>query len=519
MRERLVSVEAEDRAAALLQAAAKLQTDPGNISLQTVTARTYRAALQDADDEVTVEVSPDGLEARIASYARALGAGRSLSPESLERALTEAGVTAPADAEAVERLFVRLRKGLDIAGIVIARGTPPQHGTDGRFELTCTEEPSTPSPHRDAKLDFYERETVPSVEAGGLIGSIVPAQEGTPGQTVRGEAIPARKGKAVRIGAGRSVEASEDGSQFRAKVSGVVQLADSVLSVAQAFEIRRDVDFVMGDVRVRHASVVVRGSVRSGRSVACGGDLEVRDTVENAQVEAGGNVRVTRGIAMRDGGHVKAGGSVSAHFAENATVVAGGDVVIENDLTNCDIQAHGRVLATKAKGRIQGGSVRSGQGVEANEIGSPLGVPTEVVVGLRSDAYAALAAEEKGLLETLRKVTTLLGVGEPTSILQRLPVSKRGPAAELLKTAAAARKRLDIIEPILKAQDESLRRSCSAGIKVRGTVYPGVALTIAGRSFDVREPMAAGWFRYDSASDSVVFEPLRSVRGRLRTTS
>ena len=210
---------------------------------------------------------------------------------------------------------------------------------------------------------------------------------------------------------------------------------------------------------------------------------------------------------MRKGGRVKAGASVFALFAENAIIEAGDNVAIANDMTNCDVYAAGQVVATKGKGRIQGGSVRCGRGVSANEIGSPLGVTTEITVGLPSEKYAALASEKNVLEGLLRKVKASLGAGgDPASILQRLPIAKRQAAADQLKAAGEACRRLDALEPMLAAEDELLKRACQAGVEVRRAVYPGVSLTIAGQAFEVHERMGPGWFRYEPESNTVAFE-------------
>ena len=92
MRERSVTVIAEDEAAALQQAAARLQDSPSNIKLEAVGLRTYRGVLRNADAEVSIEISADGLEASIASYIPPLGDGEGLSLQSLDRVLAQAGI-------------------------------------------------------------------------------------------------------------------------------------------------------------------------------------------------------------------------------------------------------------------------------------------------------------------------------------------------------------------------------------------------------------------------------------------
>jgi hypothetical protein len=463
----------------------------------------YRTKLKDVDAAVAIEISPDGLEARIASYRAPVGNGKQLTRGMLAQAFARAGVEVEPDAEAVAQVFERTEKGLDVQGIVIARGIPPRNGRGGRFEFAGeTGGPAGSSPGAGGQ-DFYERDTVASVTAGSLIGRIVPPEKGVPGRSVCGHSIPAEDGPPFHVAPGPNVTVSDDGLEFHTKITGAVILSEDVLSVVVAFEIPGDVDFVRGGVRVRHASVVVQGTVRSGLSVVSGGGISVAESVENSVIEAAGDVLVRRGIAMSGSGRIRSGGSVFCHFAENAVIEANGDVVVDNDISNCDIRAHGRIIAIKGKGRIQGGVVRCDGGVEANEIGSPLGVATRVVVGLEGEEHEALAFEREELERTLQKIRAFLGGGDPVTILQRTGIEKRESVAELLKTATAARRRLEEIETALRVEGCLLRSSSQATIKVRDVVYPGTLLTIVGRTFRVHEPIHKSRFYYDRQSDSV----------------
>lgn len=508
MRRRTISVTADDEAAALEKAVAELEAVADNVRLEPDGRGGYQASLKNADAEIEVEVPGDGMEARIADYAPAAGLGEALTPENLKERLELAGLGIEPDPEGAAQIFDRLDKGLDVRGIVVARGTPPQDGEDGRVEMAVETVQSIGSLLEDGRVDFYERGTVHTVTEGQLLAHVIPAQKGTPGRDVRGKVLPARDGRGVNISAGKDVEAAKDGTEFRAKAGGMVVFARNTLSVTDTIEIRGDIDFSSGNIRMEEGSVVVRGTIRSGFTVVSGGNVIIGEAIENAFVEAEGDVVVRRGIVMREGGYIKAGGDVVAHFAENARIEADGNVVITHDITNCNLLVLGEVIATKGKGRIQGGRVRCGSGVEAKQIGSRLGVPTTIILGLDPEGHDELMAEKRELRGTVRRAERVLGTRSLLAILRSTPRSRRKAVSRLLRTVVNAHKRIDEIDAVFAKHLDLLKQSIRARVKVSGSVYPGTVLMIAGCRFDVEELIEKSQFYYDLQSDSVCVAPL-----------
>ncbi|MHC4591656.1 MAG: DUF342 domain-containing protein, partial [Planctomycetota bacterium] len=319
MRTRKVSIEADGDEAAMRQAVAMLGATPGDIRLEDVGNGRYQAVLENADAEIEVRPSPDAMEAMVADYVPGSGTGRPLSRDTVKEQLTRTGIEAEPDRDGLQQLIDRAGRGLDVRGIVIARGTLPEDGQDGRLELLVKTGQSVGMLGADGSVNFYERDTVHSVAEGELLGRLIPPGDGTPGRDVQGHVDPARRGKPARVSAGANVEACEDGLEFRAKKAGMVMFAHNVLSITETIEVPGDVDFSSGNVRMKTGSVVVKGTIRGGFAVTASGNIVVGEAIENAVVEAGGDINVNWGIVMRQGGHLKAEGNVYAHFAANAT--------------------------------------------------------------------------------------------------------------------------------------------------------------------------------------------------------
>lgn len=68
-------------------------------------------------------------------------------------------------------------------------------------------------------------------------------------------------------------------------------------------------------------NVTVRGNVKGGFSIIAKGDIVVEGVVEDALIQAGGQIIVKRGIHGMTKGILRAQGNVICKFIENATII------------------------------------------------------------------------------------------------------------------------------------------------------------------------------------------------------
>lgn len=400
------------------------------------------------------------------------------------------------------------------SNVLFCSGIKPIDGEDGRLELTRPASMEIGAETESGRVDYRERGAVHSVETGEVLGKLIPPTQGTPGMNIFGEPLPAKPGSPAQAQAGDNVEASADGTVFTAKVAGMVVVKDNKLSVTEVFEIKGDVDYSVGNIRMEKGSVHIHGTIRSGFEVTAAGNVVVDQSIESATVEAGGNVSVGHGILMHDGGLVRAGGSISAHFAENAKLEAGENIVVDNDMTGCDATAKGKILVFEGKGRIQGGVLRAGMGIVANEIGSNLNVATPLIVGLEPEGRAELLKRQGELEETGKRIDAVLGAGDMRSILMRTPPTKRKAVAELLKTKIVLLKKLEEIEAALAALQEKVQKSTKARVQAHKTVHPGVTIDIAHALMTVKQPMKTCQFYYHPRKHEIRVASLNEETGK-----
>lgn len=401
--------------------------------------------------------------------------------------------------------------GQPVPGVVMARGRPPANGEDARLELLVVERATVGATDDQDRVDYRNRGYNPVVEAGQDVARLHPATAGKPGVDVFGQEIAARPGRPLAVKAGKNVEALEEGFLFRAQIAGVVLAVRGLVEVSDLLVVPGDVDLSTGNMRVQKGSVEVRGAVRSGSVVEAPDSILVAGAVEDADIVAGADVTVRGGILMSgEGEHViRAGGSVRAAFAQNARIVAGADVLLGRYLARSDVQAGFRVRAggwvriTDAKSRIMGGTVVAGQGIEAYEVGTGIGVETVLVLTQESEETRALIIEKRELKQLVDRVGTIFTSLSPEKAAA-LPPEQLAKLKEMLARREQAVVRLREIGQSLAAMaQEALSRMVSARIIVRGVAHPGVTIKMGGLSLRLEEPVHFSQFLWDRENRAI----------------
>ena len=145
----------------------------------------------------------------------------------------------------------------------------------------------------------------------------------------------------------------------------------------------------------------------------------------------------------------------------NAQIEAGGDVDIANDITNCDVHADGKLIASRGKGHILGGEIITGKGMEVNEIGSELGVQTTVSVRIEHAEDEGLRQQRVKVKQAIRKIDEAMGSDSPNEILLRTKPEKRAAVAEILKhRITLVKRRKAISEQLNRSEERRVGKEC-----------------------------------------------------------
>jgi uncharacterized protein (DUF342 family) len=419
---------------------------------------------------------------------------RMMTADLVEKLLDGREIVQGIDRNTIEQtLNEAVSKNMPIHDAVIAKGRAAQQGKDGQIELKFQSDKIAGTIDEiSGKIDYKERKSIQSVKAGTLLAVKIPPTSGIEGIDVFGDIIPAEPGNEKDLTPAGNVEVSDDGLSFTSEIDGIVFFSpENKIWISKEYEVPGDVDYSIGNLSME-GSLDIKGWVQSGFEVRASDEIRIGGGIEDAVVEAGGDIYINGGIKGSGKGSVQAGGDITARFFENARVHADGDIIVHDDILRSTVSTNGSIIVTKGKGRIRGGSVKAVKGVEVNEIGSDAGVKTYVSVGMDSKTRKILvdsikqlkhferqrAKMDKILARFVEKYKQKKLPVEITSKLEKLVKSRR---EVLRKEKMLAKYRRELAQKISKNGTEPVK------VKVIKAVYSGTKIVIGGYVYHSEE--------------------------------
>lgn len=426
----------------------------------------------------------------------------------MQAVLESKGVKLRLDAYAFSKAIAEaVENKAPIKDVIVCRGMREKDGKNGRFEMVWKDETQNLGQvEGDGVVDFRSRGVVRSVKEGELLGRLHPPEPGLAGRDVFGKVILSHDGKPFTLQTGEGVAASADGVECYARVQGMVHLLGNVLDVTDVY-IVRNVNMATGNVVLEKGSLHVKGTIFGTFVVKAPGNILVDDVIEGAFVEAGGDIEVRSGIVMGSKGKITAKGGIKALYAQNATLVAHGDINIKNEVSNCIIYTAQRVIATRGVGKIIGSTIRCSKGVEANEIGSSFGVQTTIFLGIERRSVESEIAQRRELQSIVQKIYGALGAGDPKTILVQALPGKRPAVASMLKARLRAEQKIKEIEVKIAIERKRVLDVAKARIRVHKVIYPGTNIHCLGSTLRFTEPVYRCQISYDPENEEFLNSP------------
>ncbi len=371
---------------------------------------------------------------------------------------------------------------------LIAKGKEATKGEDARIEYFFNTDLSMkPTENADGSVDFRNLNNISPVREGDLLARLYKEKQGEPGFDVLGDRIRPAEVKRLRLLFGANVRRSEDKTELYAASNGHVCLSNDCVVVSNVYDVE-DVGNATGNIDYE-GTVNIKGNVNSGFKVHAKGDIVVGGVVEGAELEAGGEIILKRGIQGGGRAKVKAKGNVVAKFIEGATVSAEGYIRTESILLS-NVSAKGEIEVSGKKGFVTGGVVRSLSTITAKTIGSEIGGTTRLEVGIDPvlrEHYGILGKEISDLETNMEKVyPVLVAFGKRIGKGEKLDMDKMAQMRALTKTysnmEADVKKKKKEYEDI----KECLSTDANACIKVTGMIYPGAHIVISDVSLTIK---------------------------------
>ena len=304
------------------------------------------------------------------------------SDEELLAVLKEHGVTVGLDWHALLNCSKDITAGQRVDDVLIATGSLPVPRENARLEFFVRVSTSTPEyDHLEGDgdgVDYHQAHLFENVVEGQGIATLLPAESGTDGVSVRGHPVPVPELEAgVPIVFGSGVELRNE-SDCVATLAGRVLFEEGTVSVTDELEIHTDVDYEVGDIDFV-GSVHVQGSVRSGFRVRAGKGLVVDHEVGHCVIESAGDIQIGGVNGREEGATITCGGCLTAKYLHDTVVECSGHVNVTNEVINCTIHSLGIV---SVPGLIAGGVVVARMGIEAGRLGTDAGVRTFLEAGV-----------------------------------------------------------------------------------------------------------------------------------------
>jgi len=434
---------------------------------------------------VDIQTAPDMMDAQLVILPAGEG-GTMPTGEDIRKLIDEFNIIYGLDEEAIETAIKRFNDGSIIAQevIEIARGLPAVTGDDGYVEFTFNTDSSlTPNLNEDGSVDYKNLNLITSVSEGDTLAILHPPAKGTPGRDILGRERPAFDGKKSFLPVGTNTQVSRtDHSLLVALVDGIVRYNGSNVSIAEGHYINGDVDYSTGNVKYER-SICVKGDIRGGFDVDCGGDLQVHGIIEDCNIKVGGSLLCRYGFVGNGNGLVVAKGDVNLGFIKNQNVMCEGSVNIAKESINSNItankiQIHGNTLS------VAGGTLAATDSIIVRTAGNISGIRSilQIVPPLAiTEEYNKTETANKELQEKLKKVNQQMQTLPPKARLDKELMDKFRNAINVVQQQLAA------LEDRLRKLHIEMNNFDEAFIRIDRCAYPGTIFKFGQRNMVITE--------------------------------
>lgn len=388
--------------------------------------------------------------------------------------------------------------------LLVAEGVPAKDGIDARVEfdkkLTVGGKVLP-----NGEIDYHEKSYPWNVKVNDVIGKLIPPKRSEDGRNVYGEELLANQAKDSEPDL-EGVVKEADGT-LRITEDGILLVSGINFKVSDNLELDGDVCQKTGNIH-SDKTVNVKGYVGAGFVLESNGDAIIQENVENATVKADGDVIIKSGVRGTQS-NIIAGQNITASFAENADLIASGDILIENSLINCNTSSQGLVQVgnSKSKKSILAGDVTQAiKGVEVAILGSDSFNKTIVEVGAGNDAEMKLRELVDDILSAKKAISDVKKLHEHCC---KNPKTQKEQNALLLKLTGTLEQKSNEFDVLLEEKEALttlMADSKDARVVVRSRVYPGVVIRIMNKVYEVKEERNSGIFLLKG--EGIVFSPV-----------
>ncbi len=430
---------------------------------------------------IELEISEDKMEAYLSIDKNS---GNPITEAEIKEKIVKFGIIKGLKEGILQKAVEASNSGEIVKKLLVASGESPVEPGISRLNLKVklTDDKAV-SIRSDGSADFKNQDKITAVAKDDLIAVILsPKTEARDGWDVTGVTIKAKEAPPSKTEIGNGIkEVEEDNGDISliAEVAGELIKDGDKLFINDFHMVKGDVDLKQGNIKFP-GSVKIGGSVTQGFFVMSGGEVQIAGGVEGALVSASESIIIGQGVVGGGKAILRSKQDIEMAFAEQATLLAVGDIKAKNSCLRCKIKCNGKVNLIGDKGNLIGGNTKSTGGLNVGNLGNDKGIKTEVSFGQNYLIQDRIELEEK----EVEKIKTQIAKLDIT--MHQL--EKDGATAKLKAARQQKLKFMKLMERRglrLFTLRERFEEHFESNIIVRGTIYPGVILESHGRYHEV----------------------------------
>lgn len=269
---------------------------------------------------------------------------------------------------------------------------------------------------------------------------------------------------------------------------------DSVETVVESHEANQEItDYIVHeDERIRRniyfeGNVIINADIPYWVEIVAGGNVTINKNVTYIKIVSRKNVLIKEGIRGGNNCYIEASGNVEGKFFEGCKIKAGGNLIAGYTL-NTDVDVAGKIEMPKDKGSIVGGKIHAEKGIDVCNIGNKAMKHTLVEVGKGGVSRKDL----KNIKKRIEFITTQISLIDNS--MKKL--KKRHSTEELylmdtyIKLVSAKESKTEEVNSLKIRRDEleeAIEKNNEAKIRVRGTIFEGVTVSVAEQTWESKE--------------------------------
>ena len=310
----------------------------------------------------------------------------------------------------MSNILAMVRKGVYERSIKVAMSKDCVQGENGYYEFGFDVKAlnnKNPKIRDDGSVDYASVNLLIGVGKDEVICTYHPATPGIPGYFVDGTVIEPAKTNDLPPMKGKGFHFDEATNSYISDIDGKLDYKDGSyeIQIKGVHQIKGDVNQLNSRIEF-NGDIEIDGNVENGAVIKSTRSVTITGVVEAAEIFAGGDIVLKRGIAGSGKARIVCNGNVFADFIEHTSVKAKGDVK-SNTILNSEVFSDGKVILTGKRGTLVGGYTHGRQGISCVNLGNAAEVKTVAHAGLETKDYLKnqdVMKNDARLREELKKI-------------------------------------------------------------------------------------------------------------------